>query len=299
MKPKMWIPLAAALVIGLIAAKMALSLASGNAPKKGSLQTVVVAKQDLEAGRELKDGDVTLTQVPADGVAGKSFEHLAEVVGRVTVGALVKGQPVLDNLLAPAGSGAGLQALVPVGMRAITLEVNDFSGVGGMLVPGCHVDVIATVNDQKSNEMASQTIVQDVKVTAVGKQFGPVAPGSDGPPPTFNNVTLLCTPKQAQVLQLASVSGRPWLVLRSNRDEAQVNGVETRLSELRGDKPQAPAAPAIAPVIAPAVVSKPAPLPDPAPEFWTVHVFTEGKPEDVKFATPAETHDVATTSPEN
>ena len=65
-----------------------------------------------------------------------SFTNAAELTGRVTTMQLVKGQPVLKALLADAGANGGLQALVPPGMRAITIEVNEFQSVAGLLTPG-------------------------------------------------------------------------------------------------------------------------------------------------------------------
>ncbi|HEV2292513.1 MAG TPA: RcpC/CpaB family pilus assembly protein [Tepidisphaeraceae bacterium] len=60
--------------------------------------------------------------------------------GRTARGQLLKGQPVLESLLAPMGAAGVLQALVPAGMRAMTIEVNEFSSVGGMVTPGSRVD---------------------------------------------------------------------------------------------------------------------------------------------------------------
>ena len=60
-------------------------------------------------------------------------------------------------MLAPIGSGSGLQALVPPGMRAITIEVNEYTGVGAMITPGCRVDVIATLNDPKTDGRIAKT----------------------------------------------------------------------------------------------------------------------------------------------
>src|SRR5215217_1929454 len=148
---KTWVPLVLAIVLGVVAAKVARDTLSKNktaATPAGKFTKVVVTKADITPGKELKAEDLTLAQVEADNVPSSSFKETTEVVGRVSETLMVKGQPVVEAMLAPTGSGSGLQALVPPGMRAITVEVNEFTGVAGMLTPGCRVDIVSTINDQ-------------------------------------------------------------------------------------------------------------------------------------------------------
>jgi pilus assembly protein CpaB len=168
----------------------------------------------------------------------------------------------METLLATAGAGSGLQALIPPGMRAVTLEVNEFSSVGGMLEPGCRVDLISTMNDPKTREAMSRTILQNVKITAIGRNLTPPHPVEGQPtPPPSNNVTLLVTLKQAQALELACLSGRPWMVLRNYADHREEAVDSTPLSVVRND---ATSSDASAPVPAqPTVALAPAPVPAP------------------------------------
>src|SRR5690606_7683879 len=96
---------------------------------------IVVARGDVEPGRELTADDLTLAQVQMDLVPESAFRELSGVVGRVSETHLVKGQSIVESMLAPQGSGSGLQALIPPGMRAISVEVNEFSGVAGLITP--------------------------------------------------------------------------------------------------------------------------------------------------------------------
>lgn len=239
MNMKAVIPLALAVVLGLVAAFLAKNaLSRRNQPQapQGNLVSVVVARQGVEPGRQLTLEDVVTAKVPAETAPGQVFSDPTQLVGRVSTTPLVKGQTILETLLAPNGTGSGLQALVPPGMRAITLEVTEFSGVGGMLLPGCHVDVISVVRDDKIHESVARTILQNIKVQAVGRSVSN-APPADGEKPQGapNNITLLCTPKQAQVLQLSTIAGRPWFVLRSGQDGKELTVEGTTMAELRGD----------------------------------------------------------------
>src|SRR4051812_20608156 len=170
MNMKAVIPLFLAMVLGLVAAFMVKNaIAHRTSPQQQAtnLVTVVVAKQNVEPGHLIGKDDVVTSKLPADAAPGQIFADPNQLVGRVTTTPLLKGQAILETLLAPSGAGAGLQALVPPGMRAITLEVSEFSGVGGMLTPGSRVDVISIVRDQKSTEAIARTILQNIKIQAV------------------------------------------------------------------------------------------------------------------------------------
>jgi pilus assembly protein CpaB len=258
MNMKTVIPLGLAIVLGLVAAFLVRNLIAHRqsaAPINSNLVSVVVAKQDIDPGKSLGKEDLMVAKVPAELAPGRVFSDPNQLVGRVPVTPLAKGQTIMETLLAQAGMGSGLQALIPQGFRAITLEVNEFSGVAGMLEPGCRVDLICNINDPKTHEAMAKTILQNVKITAIGRNVSTPHPVEGQPlPPPSNNVTLLVTPKQAQTLELASMSSRPWLVLRSGRDNQELNIEPLPLSLLRGDTdtdPQASSPTVSAPVIPP------------------------------------------------
>jgi len=330
MNTKAVIPLFLAVVLGLVAAFMVKNaIAHRNAPQQQSanLVTVVIAKQDVEPGRQLGKDDLIISKIPADAAPGQVFADPTQLVGRVVTTQLVKGQTILETLLAPTGTAGGLQALVPPGMRAITLEVTEFSGVGGMLTPGAHVDVISVVHDAKGAESIARTILQNIKVQAVGRSVSNTpapdaqAQQQQGPPQAATNVTLLCTPKQAQSLELAKTTGRPWLVLRSGQDGKEMSVEGTTMAELRGDNndatasttptetietqlPPAPASPdpfvpQVTPPADPAPVAAAVEAP-PATVKRTVQVLRGGSESQVTFVMPnprAATADVS--SPED
>src|SRR5207237_9613368 len=148
-----------------------------------------------------------------------AFTDTSLLVGRVTESLMAKGQPVLEAMLAPTGSGSGLQALVPTGMRAITVEVNEFTGVAGLITPGCHVDIVATINGGESNTQVAKTIVQNVKVTAVGQRTTTASEPAGNPNEQFKSVTVLVKLAEAEAIELACSTGRRRLVLGGGRDD--------------------------------------------------------------------------------
>jgi pilus assembly protein CpaB len=240
MNVKTWIPLGLAILLGAVALVIGRKAVAPRGPAEPTNTVkVVVAARDVAPGKVLSAEDLTSGRVPKEMAPARSFSDPKDVVGRTATFALLKGQAVVETLLAAQGTGGGVQALIPAGLRAITVEVNEFSGLGGMLVPGCRVDVVATVRDEKAQQQASRTILQNIKVLAVGRQFNPnppPAPDNAPPPPPTNNVTLLVTPRQAQALKLASQGGAPWLVLRNSGDGKEVETDPTLISDLKADR---------------------------------------------------------------
>jgi pilus assembly protein CpaB len=295
---KTWTPLAVAVVLGVVAAKMTRDVivrSRAAAPAASKLVSVVVAKDDLPPGTELAAAHLSVRQLPADGAPERAFAGIDELVGRVTEMQVVKGQTVLAPMLAEAGSGSGLQALVPVGMRAITVEVNEFSGVAGLLTPGCRVDVVATLQPSGGGMSVARTVVENVRVTAVGRRLGGTSDGDssgESTGETSKSVTLLVTPAQAEAIELTAASSRPRLVLRGGRDDRPSDTAGVSLAALIGTadaaETQATAVDAFAampptPATRPAVAA----MPSPAPSRRTVQVIRAGVESSVEVAVPA------------
>lgn len=296
------IPLVLAIVLGLAAAVvgrrvMLANRASG--PEKSKMTSIVIANKDIAPGSELSAADLSLGKVPADNVPEQTFTDVDSLVGRVTALPMMKNQTVLEPLLAPSGAAGGLQALVPAGMRAITLEVNEFSGVAGLLTPGSRVDVISTFDEQQNEQMLTRTIVQNLKVTAVGMRTGPATEENAAEVTLPKSVTLLATPQEAELIQLAMSTGRPWLVLRGYGDQETSAAAGVTLAELRGAKKRPQQDPFATPVIeqtptAPPPATQPATVlpvaaeaqPEPKNQQRIVKVIRNTSEEEVVFQIP-------------
>ena len=236
MNVKAIIPLALALVLGLVAALVARSMMSQNkgpSQPDGKFTQIVTVKDGVAPGTELTPAELHVGQILAESAPEGTFTNINDVAGRVTTLQLVKGQPVIESLLAPIGTGSGLQALVPEGMRAITVEVNEFSGVAGLLLPGCNVDVIATIIDSEDEEKLARTIVENVRVISVGQRMSSKDEGEEGERMS-KSVTLIASPQDAEAIELAAATGRPRLVLRGGNDQASAATDGVTLAELRG-----------------------------------------------------------------
>jgi pilus assembly protein CpaB len=229
------VSLLVAIVMGLAALWIGRNIImnrQGVTASEGNLVEVIVANKDLEPGHLVTEQDLSTQRWPAGSVSKAIFTDEKAVVGRAVLTPVVKGQTMFENLLAERGSEGGLTALVPDGMRAVAVEITEQSGVGGMLVPGCHVDVIATIHQQDSSDMA-RTIVENVKVQAVGQRL--VRERVDGTKGEMvKTVTLIVTPKDAEAIELAGNSGKLRLVLRGANDTKPTDSPGVRLAELTG-----------------------------------------------------------------
>jgi pilus assembly protein CpaB len=115
-------------------------------------------------------------------------------------------------------------------MRAVSVEVTESSGVAGLLLPGCRVDVIATL--RQDNMQIAKTIVENAKVQAVGVKMSRNKNESRGEP--SKTVTLIVTSKDAEAIELASNSGKPRLVLRGMADTDRSHSSGVTFAELSG-----------------------------------------------------------------
>jgi pilus assembly protein CpaB len=277
MNMKTYLPLAAALVLGTIAALVAkTTLSRGPSSQAPKAVQIVVAKAAISPGQELTADQLQLAPSSAKAPA-HSFTAVSDLVGRVLTAPVLAGQPVLEEQLAPRGTTSGAQALVPTGMRAVTVDVNESGGVGGLLTPGSRVDVLLTAIAVDPSRTQAKTIVQNVRVLAVGQRLaaGVYEPSKET---ATRTVTLLTTAHDAEVIELASSVRPVRLVLRNNADNDDTDSEGVQLTELLGGggapglmsrllmafQPAnpAPPTPAPAPVTQPAVA--PAPTTQPA-----------------------------------
>ena len=178
---------------------------------------VVVAASDLQLGAELTADDVRVIEWPASAVPADAIGDPKEVIGRGLVMPVIQYEPILPLKLASKEAGAGLPPVIPPGLRAVSVRVNEVIGVAGYVVPGTRVDVLTTINPGRDQAaMTSKVILTDVQVLAAGTKLEQTSDQSKPLPVTV--VTLLVTPEEAERLTLASTEGKIQLALRNPLD---------------------------------------------------------------------------------
>jgi len=166
-------------------------------------QAVVVASADLQLGSELKKEDVTVVLFPAGKTPEGTFAKVDEVLGRGVIVPIVKNEPILKAKLASKEAGSGLPPVIPEGMRAVSVRVNEVVGVAGYVLPGNRVDVVATASPtDQHQDTTSKVVLSNVQVLTAGTRME--QQGDQSKPVQVTVVTLLVYPDQAERLALAS-----------------------------------------------------------------------------------------------
>lgn len=205
-------------------------------------EDVLVAAADIPAYSAITEEMVTVKQVPQGTSHPLAARTPAEAVGFVTENLIVEGEEILPvKLKQPGLTESGLSYVVPEGMRAITVPVDEISGVAGFIQRGDYVDVLAFISVKvlsyngmdpavykaatgldapaeeltEAEENATVVVAQNICVAAVGTTFEPAA---DGLEEAYTSVTLYVTPEDAMRINQCGKSGPLTLVLRASGD---------------------------------------------------------------------------------
>jgi pilus assembly protein CpaB len=232
-----WVWLMMALVFGAMATFMAMGWLKRQArvAKPATTQQmipVVVAAKDVPPTVALAGNQLKVQMWPQDATVAGKFSRPEELEGRVTAIPLTAGEPVIESKLAPKGVIPGLTALLTEDKRAMTVKVDEASGVAGFLNPDNRVDVVVTVDKGDYNlDPISKVVLQNLRVLGTGQRIEKTLGEKPQVVPT---VTLEVSPAEGERLALAVREGAISLVLRNQQDLHKVETIGVRTSTLLG-----------------------------------------------------------------
>jgi pilus assembly protein CpaB len=208
-----------------------------------AMAQVVVATRDLQIGTLIGPADVQMG--PWAGMLPKgALGKLDEALNRGAIANMYQGEPILADRLAAAGSGGGLAAIIPPGLRASAVRVDEVVGLAGFVTAGMRVDVLMSgipPGGSPSEGSHVNTLLQNIQVLSAGENL---QKDSEGKPHPVQVVNLLVTPEQAERLTLASSQTRIQLVLRNPLDTQTGSPPGAVMSELfRPSSARPPSAP--------------------------------------------------------
>jgi pilus assembly protein CpaB len=220
---------------------------------------VVVAAQPIAMGTRLHANHLRVVAWPARNPVPGAMSDPAQLVDRGVIVPINENEPITANKVASLEAGAGLPPVIPEGMRAISVKVNEVIGVAGFVVPGTLVDVLVTVRSTNgpADEPMTRTVVSKVQVLTAGTRYDQEK-AKDGEPIPSSVVTLSVLPEDAERIALAGNEGKITLALRNplDVDSTETKGIKLA-SLMRGTGPE--------PIVDPArnrvVARKPAPTP--------------------------------------
>lgn len=203
---------------------------------RNDTRPMLVANRDMGLGEVIREGDVRVVDWPTTALPEGYASSVPEVEGRPVVSEIRTNEPILARKLADAGAMGGLPPLIPEGMRAISVRVDDVIGVAGFVLSGTRVDVILTMTPPGQSQVVSKIILQNVLVRSAGTE---IQVDEEGEPQRVGVVTVIVTPEDAEKLVLASTQGRIQMALRNTLDMENVETRGERLAQLfAGGVPQ-------------------------------------------------------------
>ena len=295
--------MAGALIFGLLAAFSVSRYLSSAQANSTNMTKIAVAKVDIPVGTKIIQEQIEEVEFPANSIPNGAFESAQKLVGRVAVVQIAAREAVTDSKLAPEGTSGGLTAIIPEGYRAMTVKVDDASGVSGFLQPGAIVDVVVVI-DPKENSInqdpISKVVLQNVRVLANAQNMD--KPKDEREATSVKAVTLQVTPEQAEKLALAANEGKLQLIMRNSIDQGdtQTTGINKRSlltgeranplpepGSLKSEQPEAKPAPAPRRVRAEPAPVQPAPQvtapQPPPPPRNSIEMIQGGKKQSVDF----------------
>ena len=191
---------------------------------------VVVAARDVPANTVLTVDMLELVSLPDDAIVEGAYGVVAPLIGTAVRFPIARGEQLTPLKVGAFGveDERDLALVLAAGRRAFSVEVSEVTGVGGLLLPGNAVDVIAVFDETTAGSNKAVTLLQNVVVLAVAQEAQEPVPaagttiegeeragtGVNGQrpedverQPDARTVTVAVTPEDAQLLALLQAQG--------------------------------------------------------------------------------------------
>jgi pilus assembly protein CpaB len=186
---------------------------------------VLTALKDINMGERFVDGSTTWKPWPVENVTDAMItrdekpdarESYLSARARITI---FEGETILEKKLVLPGQSGFMSAILPKGMRAISVAVSERSGAGGFILPNDRVDVILTRkldNPQGTDKIVnSEIVLSNVRVLAVNQTYRQDKEGEQVTVAEGKTATLELDPRQSEVIAMIESVGELSLALRS------------------------------------------------------------------------------------
>lgn len=232
-----------ALLLGVLASFMAIKYINGqvaartHAPTQAKTRAVVVPTHDLKAGDTLTADDVASREIPQDFVPADVLtpDNYGNHLGQVLRAPLAQGRPIPVTALERISDH--FSTLIDPNDVAYTIQVDETNSISGLIVPGDHIDILLLVSKNGKDDI--RPLLSDVLVLATGKRARGLQQVSNrNNDNSFSNLTLELSPRNAQRLGIARKIGQLRVMLRSPKNQ---DNLDLRLfseADLLGDTPR-------------------------------------------------------------
>lgn len=211
-----------ALVFGLLTAYLVLNYLQDvkTALDNNEYVEIVIANQDIPANTVISASMLSMKKIPFQYAHSQEITDNSEVIGKILLVPLNAGESIMKNqVISQSDKKKGLAYVIPEGKRALTIPVDEVSGVAGLIKPGDKVDVISTITiGDNQPKTYTLMVLQNIEVLATGKQ---IEESAENVTAEVNTVTLAVTLAEAKPLMMANQKGVIRLMLRSPIDDSQ------------------------------------------------------------------------------
>lgn len=184
---------------------------------------IVVAKEDISAKKLINENMIEKKTIPLKYKHEKEIEKGEDVLGKITLIPIYKGESILDNqITGESNNKDGLSYNIPQGKRAMTVAVDNVSGLEGLIKTDDRVDVVTAIEiGEKPPVYYTVVVLQDILVLAVGKNFETPMENNEKKQDEIKTVTLSVSLEESLKLKMASHRGSISLILRSPIDDSK------------------------------------------------------------------------------
>lgn len=186
------------------------------------LEDVVVAASSIPAHVKITNDMLVIKSLPVEAVHPDAARKIEDLVGFTTKTEIYIEEQVLKGKVASGTDATSLSYRIPENMRAITIPMNEISGVGGYIMKSDHIDILVTYNDPAiSPTLLTITQFQDIEVLEKGPMTGGTTEDAASGQGVSSSLTLLVNPAQAEVIAYALINGNMQMTLRNPVDSTK------------------------------------------------------------------------------
>ena len=186
---------------------------------------VLTAAKDVLMGEKFVDGATIWKAWPVENVTDamitrdeKPDAQKVYMNARARL-AVYEGETIMEKKIILPDQTGFMSAILPKGMRAISVAISERSAAGGFILPNDRVDVILTkkvASSQNSEKVpVSETVLSNVRVLAINQTYRQQQEGDNVTVAEGKTATLELDPRQSEVIAQIESVGELSLALRS------------------------------------------------------------------------------------
>ncbi len=253
-------------------------------PPKVATNAVVVAKQDIQAREYIRESSLQVLQLPKDAIPPGAITDISQVIRKPAKVAIMAGDVVTEKKVYLDIKQAGFTGMIPPDCRAVSIAVNDVTGVAGFARPGDYVDVLLVSDKLDNNKFTGEIILQNVLLLGINKSLSSTDNASGGDDKDKKDdksakageapvtATLAVRPEDTLKLTVAAQGGQVYLVLRPFKPSSTLT-LDTDFFLLKGSAKAAATQPPPAPIYMPAAPAAPAAPAEPETGASNIEVY--------------------------